>query len=67
MLIQDAKIQVNILQADLEFLHHDTIGILFVAIRGAADERERALQYLQNLGIESEVLGYVTLDVPTTA
>ena len=64
-LIQNANIQVNILQADLEFLHHDTIGILFVAIRGAAHERKHALQYLQNLGLKSEVLGYVTLDVFT--
>ncbi|MCH9644583.1 MAG: ATP-binding cassette domain-containing protein [Gammaproteobacteria bacterium] len=66
-LIQNANIQVNILQADLEFLHHDTIGILFVAVRGASGERERALHYLQDLGLESEVLGYVTLDVSTVA
>jgi D-methionine transport system ATP-binding protein len=61
-LIQNRQIQVNILQADLEFLHHATIGILFVAIRGSEQECQGALSYLDQLGLEREVLGYVFLD-----
>lgn len=66
-LIQNANIEVNILQADLEFLHHSTIGILFVAIRADDAERQNALNYLDQLGLEYEVMGYVALDMAAVA
>ena len=61
-LVKHNKVDVNILQANLELLHHETIGVMFVGFSGEQKDIEQALTYLQKQSIDTEVLGYVFAD-----
>ncbi len=58
-LIRHYRVQVNILQANLEFLHHDTIGMMVIAAKGNAQDLHQALNFLSEQDLGIEVLGYV--------
>lgn len=61
-LIRHYNVQVNILQANLEFLHHDTIGMMIISARGGEKEINQAMSYLVAKDLGVEVLGYVATD-----
>ena len=61
-LIKTYKIRINILQANLEFLHMDTIGMMVVIVWGDQEETNRAVSALIEKGLSVEVLGYVSAD-----
>lgn len=61
-LVKSFKIRINILQANLEFLRTDTIGMMVVTVWGEAKETERAIDALKQKGLTVEVLGYVAAD-----
>ncbi len=58
-LIKDLDIEVNIMQADLEPLHHDIIGSMTVELRGSQQQIQQAFAYLDSLTIKHEVIAYV--------
>jgi D-methionine transport system ATP-binding protein len=61
-LIKRFKVQLNILQANLEFLRSDTIGMMIVTVWGEPEETDRVILALQQKGLTVEVLGYVAAD-----
>lgn len=58
-LLSRTQVKVNILQADLEYLRSETIGVMLVTLDGTTDMCEQAITYLKQKGIGVEVLGYV--------
>lgn len=58
-LINHSKVHVNIMQANLEFLRNETIGVMTVSLQGKNGDCAEALAYLRKLGVGVEVLGYV--------
>ncbi len=61
-LIKTYKIRINILQANLEFLHNETIGMMIATVWGKQEETKRAISALVGKGLSVEVLGYVAAD-----
>lgn len=70
-LIRHYKIRINIIQANLEFLRSDTIGMMIVTMRandadGTDDANDKitknAINALLEKGLTVEVLGYVAAD-----
>lgn len=58
-LLNHSKVHVNIMQANLEFLRSETIGVMIASLEGETVDCEAALAYLRQLGVGVEVLGYV--------
>ncbi len=58
-LMQHFQLRVNILLANMEYVQHHAMGVLTLAIEGAADQRIAAMAHLQQLGVRVEVLGFV--------
>lgn len=50
---------VNILQADLEYIHGSNIGFMLCQLKGESAPIDKALAYLTTQSVKSEVLGYV--------
>lgn len=61
-LIRHFKVRINIMQANLEFLRSDTLGMMIFAISGEGREIASALQFLIEKKLTVEVLGYVATD-----
>ncbi|MCB1827739.1 MAG: methionine ABC transporter ATP-binding protein [Coxiellaceae bacterium] len=61
-LVKHFKIRINILQANLEFLRTDTIGMMVVTVWGEEEETQCAIDALKQKGLTVEVLGYVAAD-----
>lgn len=61
-LVKRFKIRINILQANLEFLRSDTIGMMVITIWGEEDETQLAIYALREKKLTVEVLGYVAAD-----
>lgn len=58
-LLNHSKVHVNIMQANLEFLRNETIGVMTASLQGEQADCDAALAYLKQLGVGVEVLGYV--------
>jgi D-methionine transport system ATP-binding protein len=58
-LIQNIGLEINILQAQIELIKHETIGIMIIEINDKKNQLEKALFYLKNKGLQVEVIGYV--------
>ena len=58
--------RINILQANVEYIKKHAMGIMIVVIKGDKLKIQPAIQYLKNLGVEVEVIGYVPDDIITT-
>jgi D-methionine transport system ATP-binding protein len=56
-------VDINILQANLEYIHHHPVGIMIVKIDGQRENAEGAIKHLKALGIKVESLGYVATHV----
>ncbi len=57
-LLKRFDVAVSILQADLESIHDVTVGFLVCRLIGKQDNTKKALEYLNNLEIKTEVIGY---------
>lgn len=55
-LINHSKVHVNILQANLEQLRNEMIGVMTVDLQGSSWDVAQALKYLQELGLAVEVI-----------
>lgn len=58
-LIQKLGLEINILQANLEYIQHEMIGIMLVEVIAAPAELAAGIAYLTQAGLKVEVLGYV--------
>lgn len=58
-LIHHSKLRINILQADLEYLRRETIGVMTLTLDGDPKDCAQALVYLRERGLGIEELGYV--------
>jgi D-methionine transport system ATP-binding protein len=58
-LLRNTSIHLTILQANLEVIRHQHLGVMIVAVEGNANELTTAYQYLQDRGLNVEVIGYV--------
>ena len=58
-LLKRTGIHLNILQANLEVIRHQHLGVMIMAVEGNAQELAAAHDYLQNRGLNVEVIGYV--------
>jgi D-methionine transport system ATP-binding protein len=58
-LLNHSKVNVNIMQANLEYLRSETIGVMTATFDGEHEACEEAILYLKEKGIGVEVLGYV--------
>jgi D-methionine transport system ATP-binding protein len=61
-LVRHHKVRVNILQANIEFLRHQVVGMMVVSLQGSLEEMASAETYLHEQGLEIEELGYVADD-----
>lgn len=61
-LLKKHPIHLNILQANLEFIRQQPLGLMIVAVQGSTEEVAQAKQYLDNYGLKIEVIGYVSSD-----
>ncbi len=62
-LINQFKLRINILQAQVESIKKHIMGILIVAVDGDKTQVTASIAYLKQLGIQVEVLGYVPNDI----
>ncbi|PHQ78287.1 MAG: methionine ABC transporter ATP-binding protein [Coxiella sp. (in: Bacteria)] len=57
--VNRSKVRINIIQANLEYMRQETIGVMTVSLEGADGACRDAIQILKGLGVNVEVLGYV--------
>jgi D-methionine transport system ATP-binding protein len=62
-LINQFNLQVNILQANVEYIKKHAMGIMILAVRGEKNKLTGAIDYLKNIGVQVEVLGHVPNDI----
>jgi D-methionine transport system ATP-binding protein len=58
-LIKRFYVDVNILQASLEYIHERLMGIMTITIKAHGDKLENCIGYLTEQKIKVEVIGYV--------
>lgn len=58
-LLRQFQITFNVLQASLEFIHGETIGVMLATIKGFEDDIKASLAYLQQQQVNAEVIGYL--------
>lgn len=57
-LVQNFKIDINILQANIEVIRDEIIGVMLIQVSKVEDKLEQTIQYLRSKGIFVEVVGY---------
>lgn len=62
-LIVQFGLRVNVMQANVEYIKNNSIGMIIVAVDGAKDKLAAANDYLEKIGVRIEVIGYVPNDV----
>lgn len=60
--IKDYQVSVNIIQANIESIHGNSIGQMLIELSGNDQNCNNAIQYLQQLGLTVEIVGYVAND-----
>lgn len=58
-LLKHSGIHLNILQANLEFIRHQQLGVMIIMVQGEAAAMAIAQAYLAQRGLTVEVIGYV--------
>lgn len=58
-LMQELNIKLNILQANIEFLKNDTLGIMVVEVLNDEQNLQNGIRYLQTKNVNAEIIGYV--------
>jgi D-methionine transport system ATP-binding protein len=62
-LINQYALRVNILQANVEYIKKQAIGIMILAVEGEKNNLQAGLQYLNSVQVQTEVIGYVPNDI----
>lgn len=62
-LINRFNLRINILQANVEYIKNHAMGIMIIALEGEKHNLKDAMQHLQNLNVQFEVIGYVPNDI----
>lgn len=58
-LLRTIGVHLNILQANLEFIRQQPLGVMMIAVQGSPQEMAAAQAYLENRSLNVEVIGYV--------
>lgn len=58
-LIHEQDIHINILQANIEYIRGEALGIMVIKIEQPPDGLHKTLDFLKNKQIDAEVIGYV--------
>lgn len=58
-LLRRTGVHLNILQANLELIRHQHLGVMILAMQGTSEEMAAAKAYLEGRGLNIEVIGYV--------
>lgn len=66
-LINQFNLRINILQANVEYIKEHAMGIMILAVDGKKNKLDTAMEHLQQLGVQIEVIGHVTNDIITFA
>lgn len=66
-LINQFNLRINILQANVEYIKKHAMGTMVLAISGEKNKLDAAIQYLQQMGIQVEVMGHVPNNIITFA
>ncbi len=62
-LINQYNLRINILQANVEYIKKQAIGIMIIALDGEKNKLQQGMEYLQKLNVLVEVIGYVRNDI----
>lgn len=58
-LIEKIRLEINILQAQIEYIKNETVGTMIIEVNDKQNILEQGLTYLRNKGLQVEVIGYV--------
>lgn len=58
-LLRATGVHLNILQANLEFIRQQRLGVMIIAVQGSPEEIAAAHAYLEDRHLSVEVIGYV--------
>lgn len=58
-LVKRFYVDVNILQASLEYIHEHLMGIMVIKLEAHGEKLEQCIHYLTSQNIKAEVIGYV--------
>ncbi|MBI2792882.1 MAG: methionine ABC transporter ATP-binding protein [Gammaproteobacteria bacterium] len=61
-LIQQYRININILQGNIETIQDQIVGVMIVEIKGDRTSVEKSISFLERNGLHVEILGYVQRD-----
>lgn len=61
-MIRACHVSIDIIEAKVENLCSETIGMMVLSLDGNPSEQQKAQAFLESKGIQVEVLGYVELD-----
>ena len=64
-LINQFHLRVNILQANVECIKKHTMGIMMLAVDGETSQIQAGIDYLKQIGVHTEVIGHVPVDIIT--
>ncbi|WP_423063065.1 methionine ABC transporter ATP-binding protein [Candidiatus Paracoxiella cheracis] len=59
-LIKKYDVNINILQASLELVHDETVGVMLVATDSSDEKIQAGAHFLREKGLDVQVLGYVS-------
>lgn len=62
-LVRQYHLKINILQAHVEYIKKNAMGVMIIAVDGEKPNLDAGIQYLQNLDVQTEVLGHVPNDI----
>lgn len=57
-LVQNFNIDINILQANIEVIREEIIGVMLIQVTHKEDKLEQAIHYLRSKGVFVEVIGF---------
>lgn len=60
---QQFNLNINILQANVEYIKNHAMGIMMIALRGENSKIQTAIHYLKERSVQVEVMGYVPNDI----
>ncbi len=62
-LIKHTKLEVIILQGNLDYVHEETFGVLLIAVKAKPEDLNNAIRFLNDKLCQVEVVGYVSANV----
>lgn len=58
-LINQFRLRINILQGNVEYIKNHAMGTLVIALSGSEKDLQNAFHYLNSIGVQTEMIGYV--------